>query len=101
MTAGGVAAQAGTVARACSAWAGVCPARMSCGIRSATSIQAAPRTGCTQSISQIFWSWLISRLLVLMSPCSSRLAAPPSVPRLRGYQARAALTWTAHRTNWP
>jgi aminoglycoside phosphotransferase (APT) family kinase protein len=35
---------------------------------------------------------------------NSRLAAPPGVPRLRGYQARAAqaaLTWTAHRTNWP
>ena len=28
----------GTAARACSAWAGVCPARMRCGIRSATSI---------------------------------------------------------------
>jgi aminoglycoside phosphotransferase (APT) family kinase protein len=35
---------------------------------------------------------------------SSRLPAPPGVPRLRAYQARAAqaaLTWTAHRTNWP
>jgi len=35
---------------------------------------------------------------------SSRLPAPPGVPSLRAYQARAAqaaLAWTAHRTNWP
>ena len=60
-----------TAARACSAWAGACPARMRYGTRLATSIQAAPRTGCAQSISQTFWSWLMSRLLALMSPCSS------------------------------
>ncbi len=35
---------------------------------------------------------------------SSRSPAPPGVPRLRPYRARAAqaaLAWTAHCTNWP
>ncbi|MFI0350962.1 phosphotransferase family protein [Actinomadura sp. 9N407] len=34
----------------------------------------------------------------------SRRPAPPGVPNLRGYQARAAtaaLAWVAHRTRWP